>query len=348
MPKHIVRLIILTVTFIAVFFGAKDYFTPESFGIYGHYRADSVAEIAAATPIFQGSEYCKSCHNKRHVEWSANIHKAVTCETCHGAAGLHPNGKPPTPTDTRTHILIASGRYKQVKNKLLIPTDTVKLCTLCHEKMPTRPAAQRQIEVRKHAGTQQCIVCHNPHSPKIVQLSNAEIAQAGSATSGKAKAESCASCHGPSGISSNPAWPNLAGQKQVYLVNTLRAYKVGARRNPMMTELAKGLSGTDINDLAAYYSSLDCGNAGSTATKAELAAGKAKTESCASCHGANGISSNPAWPNLAGQQSAYLINALKAYKTDTRKNAMMTGLAKSFSGTDINNLSAYYASSSCK
>ncbi len=348
MPKHIVRLIILVGVFGMAFIGAKVYMTPESFGIYGHYRADSVAEIAAATPIYQGPEYCKSCHSKRHAEWTANIHKAVTCETCHGAAGLHPDGKPPTPADTRTHNLIASGRYKQLNNKLSIPTNTVELCTLCHEKMPARPAAQRQIKVSKHAGTQQCIVCHNPHSPKIAKTSIPKVAQAGSAAAGKANAESCASCHGSSGTSSNPVWPNLAGQQQAYLVNALKAYKTGTRQDPMMTGLAKGLSGTDINNLAAYYARLSCKAAGSGAATQEVAAGKTKAASCASCHGTTGISSNPAWPNLAGQQQAYLVNALNAYKTGTRRDPMMTGLAKILSDTDINNLAAYYASSSCK
>ncbi|MCK5481117.1 MAG: c-type cytochrome [Gammaproteobacteria bacterium] len=373
-PIHIIRLILLIGVVGGVAIGAKVYFTPESFGDYGHYRADSVAEIAAATPIYQGSPSCKSCHSMRHTEWSANIHKAVACETCHGAAGLHPDGKPPVPSDTRTHSLIARGRYDEVTQKLSIPTDTVSLCTLCHAKMPARPTAQRQIEVSKHAGTQQCIVCHNPHSPRIAQAGLLKVAQAGSAATGRAKASSCASCHGATGISSNPAWPNLAGQQQAYLVNALKAYRAGAgqyamtgkdttgvRQDPMMTGLAKDLSDTDINNLAAYYASLGCETAGSGVPVQDVAAGQAKAAVCSSCHGATGISSNPAWPNLARQQQTYLVNALKAYRagagqyamtgkdtTGVRQDPMMTRLAKDLTDKDINNLAAYYASSSCK
>ena len=349
MPKHIVRLIILIGVFGVVFIGAKAYFTAESFGMYGHYRADSVAEIAAATPIYQGSKYCKSCHSKRHAEWSTNIHKAVTCEACHGAAGKHPaTGKPSIPTDKRTHSLIASKRYSEPTDKLSVPADTVKLCTLCHEKMPARPATQPQIDVSKHAGTQQCVVCHNPHSPKLAQVGIPKAALAGSATAGKAKASSCAGCHGTDGVSSNPAWPNLAGQQQAYLVNALKAYKAGTRKDGMMTGLMKNLNDKDIRNLAAYYASLSCRTAGSGTPKADATAGKAKASSCAGCHGAKGVSSNPAWPSLAGQQQAYLVNALKAYKAGTRKDAMMARLVKDLNDTDIKNLAAYYASSSCK
>jgi hypothetical protein len=48
MPKHIVRLIILIVAFVAVFIGAKVYFTLESFGIYGHDRADPITSVTAS------------------------------------------------------------------------------------------------------------------------------------------------------------------------------------------------------------------------------------------------------------------------------------------------------------
>ncbi len=79
MPTHIVRLIILIVIFGVVAVGARFFFTDRSFGRYGHYRADSVAEVAADTPIFKGAAYCQSCHGARHAEWSRGVHKVVTC-----------------------------------------------------------------------------------------------------------------------------------------------------------------------------------------------------------------------------------------------------------------------------
>ncbi|MGB5261277.1 MAG: c-type cytochrome, partial [Gammaproteobacteria bacterium] len=63
----------------------------------------------------------------------------------------------------------------------------------------------------------------------------------------------------------------------------------------------------------------------------DAAAGKAKAASCAGCHGANGISSNPMWPNLAGQQSGYLIKQMKAFRDGTRDDPMMSPMAKPLS-----------------
>ncbi len=346
MPKHIVRLLLLIGIFGLVAIGAKFYFTDKSFGVYGHYRADSVAEIAAAAPIYQGAADCQTCHRERFTQWSAGIHKAVTCETCHGAAGKHPDVKPPAPSDARTHSLIASARYNQFE--LSIPSDTVKLCTLCHEKMPGRPAVQRQIEVSQHAGTQPCTICHNPHSPKIMVAAVSKTATAGDVAAGRKKAARCAACHGAEGVSGNRAWPSLAGQQPVYLVSVLTAYRTGARRDPLMAEQAKGLSEADANDLAAFYARLSCQTAVSARPASEAVAGKAKASVCASCHGAGGISRNPAWPNLAGQQEDYLVSALKAYRAGARKDAMMVGLAKNLSDADIAQLAAHYTGASCK
>ena len=85
---------------------AKWYFTVDSFYKYGHYRADSVPEIAAQEPVFQTPRYCQTCHSERHAQWSAGSHKSVICEVCHGAAQGHPqNGKLPIPKDTAEALL---------------------------------------------------------------------------------------------------------------------------------------------------------------------------------------------------------------------------------------------------
>ena len=79
---------------------------------------------------------------------------------------------------------------------------------------------------------------------------------AGDAEAGKTRAAACAGCHGAAGISSNPLWPNLAGQQPGYLVKQLRAFRDGARTDPMMSPMAMPLSDADIDNLAAYYNSL--------------------------------------------------------------------------------------------
>jgi cytochrome c553 len=75
---------------------------------------------------------------------------------------------------------------------------------------------------------------------------------------GKAKAATCAACHGPAGISAVGMWPNLAGQQEDYLAKQLKAFRDGTRSEPSMSPMAKPLTDADIANLAAYYSSLGC------------------------------------------------------------------------------------------
>jgi len=77
---------------------------------------------------------------------------------------------------------------------------------------------------------------------------------------------------------------------------------------------------------------------------ADIAAGKAKAAVCAACHGANGISVNPMWPNIAGQKDQYLLKQLKAFKSGERKDPLMSPQAAALSDADMANLAAYFAS----
>lgn len=81
-------------------------------------------------------------------------------------------------------------------------------------------------------------------------------AVAGDAAAGKAKAMLCMACHGAAGISPSDLWPNLAGQKEGYLVKQIKAFRDGGRIDPMMAPMVAPLSDTDIENLAAYFSSL--------------------------------------------------------------------------------------------
>ncbi len=91
---------------------------------------------------------------------------------------------------------------------------------------------------------------------------------AGDAAAGKTKAVVCAACHGPTGQSSNEAWPNLTGQKLPYIVKQLKAFRDGTRTNPLMSPMAKSLSDADIEDLAAYFSSRQPDSVAAAAAKA--------------------------------------------------------------------------------
>ncbi len=78
----------------------------------------------------------------------------------------------------------------------------------------------------------------------------------GDKTRGATKATLCAACQGIKGISSNPGWPNLAGQQAGYLIKQIRAFRDGARVEPTMAPFVQTLTDQDIDDLAAHYSQL--------------------------------------------------------------------------------------------
>lgn len=80
-------------------------------------------------------------------------------------------------------------------------------------------------------------------------------ALAGDIEAGKIKSAMCASCHGVNGISMSPLWPNLAGQKEQYLIKQIKAFRDGTRQDPMMAPMVAALSDADIENLAAYYAS---------------------------------------------------------------------------------------------
>jgi len=74
---------------------------------------------------------------------------------------------------------------------------------------------------------------------------------------GKAKASvTCAMCHGPVGQSMQPNVPNLSGQPEVYTVEQLRNYRSGKRLHEVMSLMAKPLTDSEIDNLAAWYASL--------------------------------------------------------------------------------------------
>ena len=70
--------------------------------------------------------------------------------------------------------------------------------------------------------------------------------------------------------------------------------------------------------------------------------GKTKAVTCAACHGADGISVNPLWPNLAGQGAPYLVAQLKAFKEGLRENPLMTSQAMMLSEQDMADLAVYF------
>ena len=92
--------------------------------------------------------------------------------------------------------------------------------------------------------------------------------------------------------------------------------------------------------LLAFLSLVGCSKAQSTGNADE---GFKKAAICAQCHGKQGISIVPIYPNLAGQKRQYLELALHAYRSGERINMAMTPHARKLSDEDIADLAAYYS-----
>jgi cytochrome c553 len=202
-------------------------------------------------------------------------------------------------------------------------------------------------------------------------------AQGGSAAgAGKAKAASCAGCHGEDGNSAMPGFPKLAGQHTAYLVKQLLAFKKGERISPMMAPLATGLDEKSIQEIADYYAankistnpppSLPANDDDDDAPKteeqkhAELAAVLAEgrdlylngdlpkqVSACVACHGPYAEGNKPAaYPSLHSQHADYLIKTLKDFKNGARshnKENVMSMIAAKMSDDEIKAV-AYYIS----
>lgn len=186
----------------------------------------------------------------------------------------------------------------------------------------------------------------------------------GSAEAGATKAATCLACHGVNGNSTNPEWPNLAGQNASYVLAQLRHWHANTRvdSSSLMPPMAAALSDQDMEDLAAYF-------AQQTPTGLEadpsyweagqkLYRGGDRTRgipACMACHGPVGRG-NPAagYPALRAQHSVYTVKQLTDYSTDARytknakgasnggdKDTIMHTIALRLTQEDVRNLASY-------
>jgi cytochrome c553 len=158
----------------------------------------------------------------------------------------------------------------------------------------------------------------------------------------KEMTEGCAGCHGEDGNSELPGTPGVAGQHAEYLIDALKAYKTGARKDEMMQTFVESLSTAEIDEIAYYYAV-----ATPKRTEAPVAgdafAGRAPAAACAVCHGEDGNADDPKTPRLAGLDSEYLAAAMAAYRDGTREHTVMQDIVAALSKTDIDNMAAFYA-----
>lgn len=167
----------------------------------------------------------------------------------------------------------------------------------------------------------------------------AEMTHSDSVIAGKAKAATCVSCHGEHGNNEIAMFPKLAGQNAGYIVNQLKAFKSGERKDPMMEALAMTISENDMVDIANYYAEQKISGehedvlntdekrnehdamirqGGDLYRNGDL---QREVSACIACHGPRGEGNQPAsFPALRAQHADYLVKALTDFKTGKRAN----------------------------
>ena len=159
---------------------------------------------------------------------------------------------------------------------------------------------------------------------------------------GKAAAAACAGCHGDAGVSQIPGIPSLIGLDPKYLIDAMKAYQDGQRKNDTMKSMVAALNDTAMSNIAMFYALQKPARA-KTPAAGDAAAGKAAAANCNGCHGEGGVSGSPATPSLAGQDGQYIATALAEYKNGSRAHDTMKGLASTLDDKGMKNLAAYFA-----
>ncbi len=166
--------------------------------------------------------------------------------------------------------------------------------------------------------------------------------------------EVCAACHGEAGISGFDQWPSLAGQTADYVRHHLALFRAEERYDPnmLMTGNAAALTDEDIENLAAFYASLEPVPLEADPELAERGrliyhAGLPEegVAACAACHGPAGEGVPGAlFPRVGGQHAAYMVASLVGFQSgerDSDRNRMMRDIAQRMSEEDIQAVASY-------
>lgn len=168
-------------------------------------------------------------------------------------------------------------------------------------------------------------------------------ARAAAAEAGKKAAFFCANCHGEDGNAKLGEVPNLAGQNPAYLLEQIRKFSTGQRRDQFMQGLMKVLSDSDRINIAVHFSGMNVRPAGTAA--APPAGRELYGRLCVRCHGEQAHGGEK-FPRLAGQQTDYLVKSLTRYRNRTgeRIDPLMLASTTHLKDPDIRALAAFLSS----
>jgi cytochrome c553 len=163
----------------------------------------------------------------------------------------------------------------------------------------------------------------------------------GNAERGRVLAYTCHGCHGVPDYKNafpNYSVPKLGGQNAEYLIAALNAYAGGDRAHQTMHSQAATLSDEDRADIAAYLQSEVA-----QPNKQVVGTPPPATQTCVSCHGADGAKPiGPEYPILAAQYPDYIVHALRDYKAGKRKNPIMAGVIAGVDEKDFEAIAQFF------
>ena len=317
------RRILLVCTLVVFFISACD---------KGPEMETPTTDTATATTTENGQEPSPESAMQTPVgDKEAGMQLAQKCVECHGNDGNKTvEGSPYLAGQQTDYMLSAmlfyiSGerKHEDMSNALqaLSETDMLNLATFYN----AQTADWKQLkEVKK---------------TRTIAVNKRTIAK------GKKTARECIGCHGENGNAPKDGVPALAGLPPEYFRSAVLDYFKGGRREQkvIMKNFKHSVSKSDIDHLAAYFSTQTSKKSLHPAKGNANAGKKLGTKACDSCHGMNGNSGSTSIPSLTGHNAEYLVKALNAYKKRSRKNKMMNDAVATLKNSQIVNLAAHYA-----
>ena len=156
----------------------------------------------------------------------------------------------------------------------------------------------------------------------------------------------CAACHGAQGKAALPGMPLLAAQPKIFIENQLVLIREGLRDVPSMAAVMRDIKDDEIVALAVYFAAQTLAPPGPPTQPAKARAGGelAAKALCGTCHLPN-YGGQQQVPRLAGQQEAYLLQALKEFrdKPGPGRDTIMSGAVVGMSDADLVNLAHFLA-----
>lgn len=138
--------------------------------------------------------------------------------------------------------------------------------------------------------------------------------------SGQALAWTCAGCHGTDGASTGPATPSIGGLSEIYMIDTMTAYREDERPSTIMGRIAKGYSDEEIEAMAGFFAEQEYVPATQEFDAALAAKGAdLHDKNCSKCHDEGGTLADDDAGFLQGQWATYTSNSFADFHTGARE-----------------------------